>query len=222
MIDHLQTQLALRGRLLTLSVATTGSTDLASTTSAFTRSAGSFIDDGFKVGMEVDAGGFATGANDGTTVITGLTATVMTVAKTLTADSEASGRTITAALPSGRAWENLEFTPVAGEPWVEEQYIPGPTRQITVGKDGQLEITPQYQVQVHAPANTSVGAAAAYADALIGLFAPLTAMTLTNGDTLRVRTDTGPFRGQLQRSHPGWIVVPVTFPCRLRTQNQIT
>ena len=222
MIDHEQMQLALRTRLLTLSVATTGAMALASTTSAFTRATGSFIADGFKVGMEIDVSGFATSANNGLTVITGLTATAMTVSKTLAADTSDAGREILVSLPSGRAWENLEFEPTRGEPWVEEQYIPGPTRQVTASKDGQLEVTPQYQVQVHVPANTSFGAAAVYADALIGIFAPGTAMTLTNGDVLRVRTDTGPFRSQLQRSRPGWVVVPVTFPCRLRTQNQIT
>lgn len=238
MIDHGQMQLALRSRLLALEVCTTGSTDLAATATGYTRSAGSFIADGFKLGMEITASGFGTAANNGTGVITALTATVMTVSaytvandddgvptpteRTLEAEAEAAGRTIATALPVMRTWENTPTRPAAGKPYVSEQYIPGPTRQVTVGQDGQLEVTPQYQVQVSVPENTGSGAAREYADALMGLFAPGTSMTLTNGDVLRVRTDTGPFSGQLQRGEAGWVVLPVTFPCRLRTQNQIT
>lgn len=125
-------------------------------------------------------------------------------------------------LPEHQGWENVKLQREQGEPYVVEQYIPGPTRQITVGRDGELEITPMYQVQVHVPENEGYGTGASYADALIALFAPGTALTLDNGDVLRVRTDTGPFRGQMQRGDAGWVVVPVTIPCRLRTQNSIT
>jgi hypothetical protein len=57
--------LALRGRVLTLSVATTGTTSLAATATGYTRAAGSFVTDGFKPGMEVLAAGFATSGNNG-------------------------------------------------------------------------------------------------------------------------------------------------------------
>lgn len=125
-------------------------------------------------------------------------------------------------LPEYVGWENVELRRKEGESYVVEQYIPGPARQITVGRDGQLEVDPMYQVQVHVPEGEGYGTAAGYVDEIIALYAPGTAMTLDNGDILRVRTDTGPFRGQLQRADAGWVVVPVTIPCRLRTQNQIT
>ena len=44
-------------------------------------------------------------------------------------------------------------------------------------------------------------------------------ITASAGDVLRVRSDVGPFRGQLQQGTPGWAVVPVTFPCRIETAN---
>lgn len=219
MIDHEGIQLALRARLLTLTVADTGSMSLGATTTAYTRATGSFLTDGFRVGMEVDATGFVA-ANNGLAVITQLTATVMTVDKTLTTQAASAGRQLVAGLPSRQAWENLAFPPDTGKPYVEEQYVPGPMGQETVGPLGQLEVFPLYNVQVHVPENVGIGAAARYADTLIDLFTPRTAMAV-GSDTLRVRTDTGPFRGQLRRFVPGFAVVPVTVPLRLRTPNSI-
>jgi hypothetical protein len=82
-----------------------------------------------------------------------------------------------------------------------------------------MEAQVLYSVQVHVPAKYGVTAANGYADALATLFSPRTAMTLTNGDTLRVRADTGPYRGQLISREPGWATVPFTVPLRLYTAN---
>ena len=73
MIDHLAALLALRGRALTLSVATTGSTSLSATTTGYARAAGSFITDGLVVGAEITASGFTTPANNGQGVVTAVT-----------------------------------------------------------------------------------------------------------------------------------------------------
>lgn len=218
MIDHGQMITALRTRLLTLSVCTTGSVALAATATGYTRSAGSFLTDGFRVGMEVTATGFSANGSD---TITAVTATTMTINRARTTESAAAGRTLAVVLPALRGWENIETEPIVGEPHVVEQYVPGPTRLETVGSDGQVAARPMYAIHVHVPANTGNEAAVEYADALIRLFAPGATMTLTNGDVLRVRTDTGPFRGQLHRGDSGWVVVPVTIPCWLYTQNVI-
>lgn len=222
MISHSAYRQAIRDRARTLSVATTGATTLATTTTTYTRSSGSFLTDGFAVGMEVTASGFAA-ANNGVALITGLTATVMTVRRTspLVTSAAASGRTIAAGLPSKRAWENVEFQPVAEWPYVEEQYIPGPTTRTTIGPLAELELTPMYVLLVNVPSNSSVEAATKYADELLGHFAPGTTITASNGDVLRVRGDTGPFPAQLRQGNPGYAVVPVTIPFRLRTNNPI-
>jgi hypothetical protein len=57
--------------------------------------------------------------------------------------------------------------------------------------------------------------------ALRALFAPRTAIPLANGDVLRVRSDTGPYAGQLQQSQPGFAVQPFTIPLRIRSFNVI-
>lgn len=218
MFSYHQARLALRARALTLSVATTGSTTLSATATGYARSSGSFITDGFAIGMEVTGSGFSAAVNNTGGVITAVTATALTVDGPVS-EAAASGRTLTVGLPTRRAWENSKFTPTTGFPYVEEQLIPGPTFETSIGPGSTLEMRPLYALQVHVPEDTNVGAPDQYADAIIALFPPRQAMTLTNGDVLRVRGDTGPFRGQLLKRKPGWAVVPVTVPLRLYTLN---
>jgi hypothetical protein len=230
-LSHNDYQKALRVKALTLAVCTTGSTTLASTTTGYTRSAGSFVTDGFKVGMEVTASGFS--SNNGTGVISAVGALSMSVtgydvdtdgtvaSRTFTAESAAAGRTIVVNMPALRAWENIKFVPHAEKPYVREQYLPGPTTQITLGATAQLEGLVTYVLQVFVPSNVGIGAASEYADALLTHFAPGTAITLSSGDYFAVRRDVAPFRGQLLQADSLHAVIPVTVPLRLRTTNSI-
>ena len=94
---------------------TTGSTSLAavSGSNTFTRATGSFVTDGFNVGDEIWASGFATGGNNGRTKITAVSALSMTVAKTLASDVSAASRTIKVGLAatgkSLKAGSNMKF-----------------------------------------------------------------------------------------------------------------
>jgi hypothetical protein len=216
-VNHNALRLACRSHLLTLEVCTTGSTTLAATTTGYTRDSGSFVTDGFKPGMEVTPSGFVV-TTPGT--ITAVSALALTIKDGRTTESGASGRTLTVGLPARRVWENTESQPVTGEPYVVEQYLPGPGRKITLGPLGQIEVLPQYVVQVYVPANQGTGAADGYADAILEHFAPETSITVNNA-TLRVRTDVIPFRGQLLQSAPGHAVVPVNIPMRLRVANTV-
>ena len=218
MLDYGDVQLTARARALSLEVCTTGSIAMSVTGSGFVRATGSFLTDGFRRGMEVLGSGFTNATNNARFTITNVTATLLSVSGAA-AEASASGKTLSVGLPQHVAWENTRFTPPAGTPWVEEQFVPGPTVQLSVGDGGTLEARPLYTLLVHVPEESGVGAANGYADGLIQHFRPLTRMTLTNGDTLRVRTDTGPFRGQMLRRQPGWAVVPVTFPLLLYTTN---
>lgn len=218
MIDYDDLQKSCRSRALTLSVATTGSTTLGATGSTFTRSTGSFLTDGFARGMEVTGSGFDA-TNNAAHVITAVATLTLTVTGTLSTQTEASGRTLTVGLPSGRAWENIGFDPTPGSPWIEEQFLPGPTRVPTIGSNGTIIAEPIYYLAVHAPEDTGIGASNRYVDALWEHFKPGTQINLSNGDTAEVRRDTGPFRGQLLRTRPGWVTVPVSFPLRLFTIN---
>lgn len=232
MISEVAMQLALRTKAMTLAVATTGSISMSATATGYARAAGSFVTDGFWPGMEVTVAGFA---NNGPAVITEVAAltikarrVIATTANGVTTyalaappvEAAAAGRSLTAGLPSHRAWENKTFEPTAGIPWVREEFVPGPTAQVTLGPLGDLEATPMYALYVNVPADSGL-TAKRYVDTLRVLFAPRTAIPLTNGDVLRVRSDTGPYAGQLQQSQPGFAVQPLTIPLRIRTANII-
>ena len=225
MFNHNDALLALRAKLLTLSVLTTGSTSLAAISTGFTRASGSFVTDGFAVGMEVTPAGFVDNTRR---VVTNVAALTLTVSGTVTAESAAGSRSLTVALPSVRVWENAEpknaagatVTLVPGTPYITEQYLPGPTERITLGPLGELEAMPVYIPTVYVPSNVGRMAAAKYADALVTLFAPETAITLS-GSSLRVRSRPGPFPGQLLQLETGFAGIAVTVPLRYRTPNSI-
>ncbi len=90
---------------------TTGSITMGATSTGYVRTTGSFMADGFVVGQSIVASGFAETENNGTSVISAMTATTLTVTKspqTIT-ENPASGRTIASATarrivgpPSGR------------------------------------------------------------------------------------------------------------------------
>lgn len=216
MISHQQMQLALRTRASSLSVCTTGSTTLQATSTGYARSSGSFLTDGFRPGMEVVGTGFNLAANNAAKTVTAVTATALTCSGT-SLEGAASGRTLSVGLPSRVAWEGIVFEPSPGDPWGEEQFVPGPSRQVTLSTYGEMEFTALYVMRVNVPEGVGTEAANAYADALIEHFAPNVTLTLDNGDVVRVRTDTSPFRGQLLARKPGWLVVPVTIPTLVRT-----
>lgn len=218
MINHLAIQLALRAKLLTFpTIATTGSATLSATATGYARLTGSFITDGFYPGFEVAPSGF-TQTEVGTVI--GVTALALTIFEGRTVQSSASGRTLSVGLPSMRQWENVAFTPVPMKPFIEEQYAPGPTGKFTLGALGQLELLPMYFPRIHVPAGYDISAGAAYADTLLTLFAPGTAIAV-GSDTLRVRGDSGPYRGQAIQSEPGFSVVPVNVPLRMYTTNSV-
>jgi len=217
-INHYAIQLALRDKLDDLAVCTTGSTDLAATSGGYTRVAGSFLTDGFRAGMEVTGAGFTESQNNAAKTITAVTASVLSCSG-CTTEAETTA-TLTVSLPASRAWENIELEPTTGDPWIEENYLPGPMEAITLGATAQLEADPTYVVKVYVPIGNGVGAARSYADALLTLFAPRTSLTVS-GHTCVVRTRPAPFSGQLLRTEDGFAVVPVTVPLRVRTANSI-
>jgi hypothetical protein len=217
MLSHLACVEALRTQLLTLSVCTTGSATLSATATGYARTTGSFLTDGFAVGMEITPTGFA--ANT-VAVLTGVTALTLTTAARAV-EVAAAGRTIACLLPAGRAWENVAYTPTTNRPWVEEDYLPGPAQQIPLGSLGDVETLPQYVVKVYGVPGTGLAALHRYGDAILNLFPPRTALTLSTGDVLRVRINPAPYRGQLVQDTAGFAVTVVTIPCAVRSANTI-
>lgn len=237
MIAYSAMRRALRTRLLTLSVADTGSTTLGvNSASGYTRASGSFLDDGFALGMEVVASGF-TGENAGRGVVTGVEALTLTVRaydlaevdgqytatdRTLTTEGASSGRSIVAGLPLARVWEGRKAQLALGVPFVEEQLLGGPTFRPGQTPNGHVEATPFYTIRFNVDENTGADALDLYADAFEALFAAGQAVTLGNGDTVRVRGDTGPFRGQILPTGDGFASLLATVPLRLLTLSPTT
>lgn len=220
MVDHQEIQLALRSDLSSIVYADTGTVSLASSGSTFTRSSGSFLVDGFRVGMEIASSGFTDDVS--ATVVTQVSALSMAVEDALGTDGESGGRRLYAGLPSGMAWENVEFDPVPGRPHFVEQYLPGPIEQLSFGAgvDSYLESEPSWVVRVSVREGVGVGAINAYADAIVNRFYPGRALSLPGGGIVRVRGDTSPFRGQILHVEAGWATVSVTVPLRTHPRIQ--
>ena len=216
-VDHYGILLAARSRALTVAVCTTGSTTLAATGSTYTRAAGSFITDGFREGMEVTPAGFS---DTTPRVITSVTATVMTVNGTPTAQVAASGRTLSVGMPTTFVSEGkLLKTRVTGVPHVVEFYVPGGAAKRGVGANGYVELLPTYGLQLWGPDDTGAGALASLADALLRHLKPETQLTLGSGEIALVRTQPAPSAAPRTRLDDGWSVITLSFPLRLTTSN---
>jgi hypothetical protein len=222
-ISHEAIRYAARTYAKTLVVCTTGAISLSATATGYARAGGSFVDDGFAVGMELVAAGFGIPGNNGAKMIVAVSALSVDVTGGAALEGAANGRSLTVGLPSSRSYENLKFTPAPGVTHISEQYLPGPApRQVTWGPLGELELLPMYVIHVNVPAETGEVAAQRYGDSLLALFAPRRTIPLANGDLLRVRSDVAPFPGQLLPSAlAGFAVLPLTIPFRIRTNNSI-
>jgi hypothetical protein len=189
---------------------------LAATTTGYTRASGSFVTDGFAVGMEVTPTGFPQTA---TGVITALTATTMTVKGGRTAATAAGSRALAANLPSRRGFENIAITPVVDEPYVTEEYLPGGGSTLTVGANSAtLEVRPTYVLNLYAPQNKGIGALRKSIDALIAHFAPGTPLAVGT-DVLRVRSDVIPTPTPIRQLEDGWAVCSLSVALSLYTAN---
>lgn len=217
MIDHGALKRALRTRLRTLSVCTTGSVTLAATATGYSRASGSFLTDGFRVGMELVPTGFSDSAAK---TIRAVSALAITTEPAPTATNvAASGRTLAVGLPASVAYENVAHTPPdTPAPWVGEQYLPGPMARITMGPSGLLEVLPLYIVTVYTAIAIDTAALDAYLAALLNHFAPGTPIPLDSGDFFTVRGDPAPFQGQVLSDGTG-ARVACTIPLRHRTTN---
>jgi len=236
-ISNLAATLALRNRALDLTVCTTGSVTLSVTTTGYARAdGGSFVTDGFVVGMEILAAGFTAAGDNGNGIITALTATAMAVdaytvtlgptgytvaARTLVTEAAAAARTISVKLPAMRAWENTTFTPVTGKPYLEEDYVPATMTLISApARNGEVTETGLYVLKVYGLSGKGIAALRKSVDALRLLYAPGTTMT-AGAHTVRVRTDVSTQTGQIIPLDGGWSVLTLTVPWWAMSTNVI-
>lgn len=240
MLDTTAAILALRNRALGLEVATTGSTSLSATTTGYARAAGSFITDGFATGMEVLASGFSNAANNGRSVILGVTATALTVTKiteqavsasdptrTIVAgtanatESAGSGRSIVAGLPVLRAWEGIRVAPSPLAPWIEEDLVPGTSEMLTMPySNGVAEETGLYVLKWYGVAGKGISGIRKCVDDLLARFTPGTTVT-AGSETIRIRGDVRPRSTQLLAQEGGWLLCAIEIPWRVTTTNTV-
>jgi len=98
--------------------------------STFIRSAGSFVTDGFKVGMIVSVSGFDTAANNGLFIVTGVTATDLEVAhfdEDGALVNEAEGDTVTIVAPGKLTWIPALAVDRTDDSFTVEEWFPDTT-----------------------------------------------------------------------------------------------
>jgi len=215
--EHIEIQLALRARAIAVSVCTTGLTNLSATVAGYQRAAGSFITDGFEVGMEVTPAGFVQTAPG---VITEVTDTDLTIDDGATVEAAAGSRSLVVGLPSRRGWENERFEATPGKPYVHEDYVPGSSTLRGLTSGGTVEDTGLYILRWYGLANQGIRSLSRCADQLLKYFAPGTPMPITDG-TIIARGDTAVRRSQQLPAAEGWSLIAITIPWRLYTLNAL-
>lgn len=210
--------LAFRARCVTLVVCTTGVISLAATTTGYTRPSGSFVTDGFKVGQEITPTGFATNTPR---VIKAVTATTITTTTAPSAETESAGRSLSVGLPALRGWDNLDFTPERGRPFIEADFVPA-TATLRTGpaQGGTREETGLYVVRWYGLSNTGASNIRHAVTALGALFTPGTTLT-AGGDVVRVRSDVAPFASAVTQRAGGWALCTLTIPWRVHSANVV-
>lgn len=201
--------------------ADTGGATLAATGSTYTRAAGSFITDGFRVGMEVTPVGFSDLTRRTIRQVTALT---LTVDSAPTAQTVTTGRALLVGMPATRTYENVDAAAsiVQPAPWTAETLLPGTLVQDTIGPLGWMEQTAIYQWTFHVTADAGPSALDRYADAMMVHLAPRLALTTDDGTVVRVRSDVGVQRSPVLPSDTaGYASVSVSFPVRVRTPNTL-
>lgn len=204
-----ETRLALRTRLLTLSVATTGSATLAATATGYTRAAGSFVTDGFLPGMEILPAGFTTNTPQ---VIKSVAALTITTRGAPAVEDAASSRSLTCGLPSIRGWDNQRVSLLADRWAMEEGFLFQPQQMHSIaGANGIVERRGLYVIRLYGVQGPGVAALSEVADSILALFTPETTMT-AGSETVRVRGNPGPYLSDFLPEPPGWIALVITIP----------
>jgi hypothetical protein len=231
MLNRQDARLALRARLRSLEVCTTGTMALAATANGYTRAAGSFLTDGFRVGMELLAAGFATSGNNGYKVITEVTALTMAVTSPTTMATEAAGgnESLTVGLPETCLWENERPVrsgvaieqPTQGRPYIAEELVPATYRLRTMPSNGgRADNTGMYVVHWFGLSGQGSAGIEDCIQAVKARFASGTTVTV-GSDVVRTSGETGPLGDTLRPLSNGWTLCTIRIPWYADTQNAV-
>lgn len=117
-------------------------------------------------------------------------------------------------LPTDRAWENVEYKPKPGTPYLEEEYVPAAQSLHTTTK-GIVEVTGLYIVKWHGLDGQGDAAIHAGVDAILTVFAAGASFAMPSGLTLRIRGDVAPSPGQIVPEDGGFATCAMTIPWRV-------
>ncbi len=192
---------AMRARLTATVLATTGLVTLVATTTGYTRSTGSFLTDGFRVGMPITPTGFTANPSD---VIETVSALAITTKGTRTAQAAGASRALVATLPLNRAFDGELLVPVAGAWSLREEFVPATPQTITSAPNGGLTINQGlYFATFYAPDVYGNDALDAMTQRVLERFASGTQLD-ANGVVMWVPNVPGPAPGQtLASDTPG-------------------
>lgn len=231
MLDSNAALLACRARLLTTVALITAAEDLVTGTPVtlgatanvstdvfgYTRNVGSFVAERFGVGMEILPASFPQNAPN---VVVSVTPTFLRVKTAIAAVAPAAGRALVLTIPTGRAFDNVGFTPVAGFPWIQEQYVPGGVTRRTVagGRRGHVDENFLYVVTWFGLAGKGAAAINIPVDVLRTVVFPI-GLELTAGEnTVTVSGAPGPWAGQIIEQDDGFARKVLTIPCNAHTR----
>lgn len=135
MLDPRAAKAAFRARLVGTVAASTGLATLSATASGYARPSGSFVTDGFTVGMEITPTGFS---NSAVEVVTDVQPLALTVRTSHPAQPAAGTRSLSARMPQRRAFDGQPLEIVPDALAMREEYVPAPSDTITTSPRGGL------------------------------------------------------------------------------------
>jgi len=212
--------LAFRARCEALVVATTGVTTLSATATGYARASGSFVDDGFAVGMEVAPDGFPE-TSVGT--ILRVEPLRLTIYKGRTAAAAAGSRSLTAGLPALRIWDNRQGSPDPMINYVEGEFMTQPGLLLSAPADGGTrEDRGLYVLRWYGVSDFGALGLRRCVDALMERFTPHTTFAAGATDVVRIRGDATPDASRITQRPSGHALVTLTFPWRVYRRNVIS
>ncbi len=211
--------LAFRARCISLTVVSTGESILSATATGYARTSGSFVTDGFEVGMEVVPAGFPETASG---TILRVEPLRLTIYQGRQVAASAAARSLTVGLPVLRIWDNKAGSPDPMVPYVEGEFMTQPGELLSASaQGGYREDRGLFVLRWYGIADFGALGLRRCVDALMELFTPHTTFT-AGTDVVRIRGDSTPDASRVTQRASGHALVTLTFPWRVYRRNVIT
>jgi hypothetical protein len=209
---HADMRSAIRQRLLQLRVYTTGLTTLAVANGKIVRTSGSFVDEGFQPGDQVETSGFGVAANNSSFIVSEVVPLTLTLDRRLTTEAAAGQRRADAGLVAGRAWEGREFTPVRTQPFFRETVRPVSSVVRSIGDGAVVEHILTCNLAFYYPVSLGLRPLEKQVGAVLALFQPASSLYYNGNLGQVIKT-----QRTAVRQEPDWVSASVSFDIRSHT-----